>query len=62
MYEKLEEKYQTEIFMPSLEEKKKKLKEIREMSKNFNVEDINNHEKEYIKRREEVLSTSQAKR
>lgn len=48
--------------MPSLEEKKKKLKEIREMSKNFNVEDINNHEKEYIKRREEVLSTSQAKR
>lgn len=32
------------------------------MSKNFNLEDINNHEKDYIKRREQTLSASQAKK
>jgi hypothetical protein len=32
------------------------------MSKAFNIDDINNHEKEYLKKREESVSTSQTKR
>ena len=32
------------------------------MSKGFKIEDINNHEKEYLRKREESGSTSQTKR
>lgn len=32
------------------------------MNKGYSAEDIKNHEKEYLKQKEEILATSQAKR
>lgn len=41
--------------LPSLEEKKKKLKEIREISKAFDVRKLDEEERNYLKRREKSI-------
>ncbi len=37
------------MVIPSLEEKKKKLKEIRELNRSFKVKELDEHEHKYIK-------------
>ena len=51
LHEKLEAQYQSEVLLPSLEEKKKRLREIREISRGFSTQEIDEHEKQYLKRR-----------
>lgn len=44
LYEHMEEKYKSEVLIPSLEEKKIKLKEIRDLHKKYDIEEIKKHE------------------
>lgn len=46
----MEEKYYYQQVMPSLEEKKKRLKEMREM-KAFSIDEIKLHEQQYLKKK-----------
>ena len=47
--------------MPALEEKKKRLKEIREISKAFNVQELKEHEKEYLEKRNQSFSVHKSR-
>ena len=44
---KMEERYNSEVLLPTLEEKKSKLKQLREFHKNYDLEAIKEHEKKY---------------
>lgn len=52
MYQKMENKYQSEVLLPSLEEKKNKLKQLREFHKNYGLDAIREHEKKYMMNQE----------
>ena len=43
----MEERYNSEVLLPTLEEKKSKLKQLREFHKNYDLEAIKEHEKKY---------------
>ena len=49
----MEKRYQSQILLPSLEEKKNKLKEIRDFHRRYDVETIKEHEKQYLQRSQE---------
>lgn len=51
----IEDKYNKTIVLPHLEEKKKRLKEIREYMA-FNAEEITEHEKQYLEQKEMASS------
>lgn len=53
LYEEMEKRYQSQILLPSLEEKKNKLKEIRDFHRRYDVETIKEHEKQYLQRSQE---------
>ena len=44
----MQTKYQSEVMLPSLEEKKNKLKQLREFHKNYGLDAIREHEKKYL--------------
>jgi hypothetical protein len=46
----MEQRYQSQILLPSLEEKKTKLKEIRDFHKRYDVETIKDHERQYMQK------------
>jgi hypothetical protein len=46
----MEEKYKSQILLPSLEQKKNKLKEIRDFHKRYDVDTIKDHEKQYMQK------------
>ena len=49
----MEQRYQSQILLPSLEEKKTKLKEIRDFHKRYDVETIKEHERQYLQKSQE---------
>ena len=51
LFEKYEEKFQSQMVIPILEEKKKKLKEIRQIKKAVDISELKNHEMKYLKKR-----------
>ena len=58
LYHKMEHRYQSEIMLPSLEEKKNKLKQLREFHQKYELDAVKEHEKLY---RQRQLETERAK-
>lgn len=52
LHDIIKERYESNVLLPSLEEKKKRLKEIREMSK-LDFQELVKHEKEYLYKRQQ---------
>jgi hypothetical protein len=66
LYKKMEQKYHSEVLLPFLEEKKNKLKQLREFHKGYEIDAIKEHEKKYTsdhveKEKEKQLEQSQTK-
>lgn len=53
LYCKMEKRYQSEVLLPSLEEKKNKLRQLRQFHKNYDLEAIRQHAKKYDETHEE---------
>lgn len=50
LYAEMEERYQSQVLLPSLEEKKTKLKEIRDFHKRYDIDTIKDHERQYLQK------------
>lgn len=53
MFKKMEEDFYNRVELPSLEEKKRKLTEVREMRRSVDLNEIQQHREKYDKIKEE---------